>query len=179
VKTIREIGFKKSFNFLLFSFLQGIYFLLFLPQLRKIFLIIEGAKVGKDTTILGVKFFNYQHKGFGGLKIGDECFLGDETLIDLYDKVVLEDQVTLAQRVTVLTHLNVGFRNHPLQKFFPKMSKQTTFKKGCCVSAGSTVLPGVTVGECSMVAAGSVVIKDVEPFTLVAGVPARKIRDLR
>ena len=47
-----------------------------------------------------------------------------------------------------------------------------TIGKGCSVSTAAKVLPGVTVGEMSIVAAGAVVTKDVEPYTMVAGVPA-------
>ena len=125
---------------------------------------------------MNVKFFNWYHTGPKGLKIGEDCFIGDETLIDLYDSVVLEDKTTLAQRITVLTHLNVGYLDHPLQKHFPKTSKPVVFKTGSVVGASATILPGVTVGEKSFVAAGSLVSKDVTDHTLVAGVPVKIIR---
>jgi chloramphenicol O-acetyltransferase type B len=50
-------------------------------------------------------------------------------------------------------------------------------KKGAFIGMNSTIMPGITIGEGSVVAAGSVVTKDVEPFTVVGGVPAKKIRD--
>ena len=105
--------------------------------------------------------------------------MGDETLIDLYNNVILEDSVSIAQRVTVLTHMNVGYKNHPLQKYFPSSSSSVILRQGCMVGACSTILPGVTIGEKSMVAAGSVVTKDVPHNTLVAGVPARIIRNIK
>ena len=46
------------------------------------------------------------------------------------------------------------------------------------IGAGVIILSGVTVGECSVIGAGAVVTKDVEPYTVVAGVPAKKIRNL-
>jgi acetyltransferase-like isoleucine patch superfamily enzyme len=46
------------------------------------------------------------------------------------------------------------------------------------LGANVTILPNITIGKCSVVAAGSVVTKDVLPYTVVAGVPAVKIRDL-
>ncbi len=49
-------------------------------------------------------------------------------------------------------------------------------KRNCWIGAGATILPGVTVGENAMVAAGAVVSKDVEPNTVVGGVPARLIK---
>src|SRR3989344_3296095 len=184
MKALREIGFKKTVRFIIFSFLQVFYHcvvnhFLFFPPFRKLFLQVVGAKVGKDSILTDVKFFNWHYRGPGGLKIGDKCFIGDDTLIDLYDDVILKDQVTLAQRVTVLTHLNVGYKDHPLQKYFPKMSKPVIFKKGSVVAAQATILPGVTVGGQSFVAAGSVVTKNVPQNTLVAGIPAKPIRKIK
>ena len=97
----------------------------------------------------------------------------------MYDSVTLEDQVTIAQNVAILTHMNVGYINHPLQKYFPKFSKGVIFKKSCVIGASSTILPGVIIGEKSFVAAGSVVTKDIPQNTLVAGVPAKKVRKIR
>lgn len=178
MKALKEVGFITAFKFVFFSFFQLFYRLLPLPPLKKLFLLIGGAKIGQDSIIMDVRFFNWHRKGLKGLKIGQQCFIGDETLIDLYNKVTMEDSVTLAQRVTIITHINVGYKNHPLQKHFPPKSLPVLFKTGCVVAACATILPGVTIGERSMVAAGAVVTKDVPPQTLVAGVPAKVIRRL-
>lgn len=178
MRVIEEIGVIKSMRFVVYSGVYLVYKLLGFPLLRQITLSLFGAKVGSKSVVMDVSFFNWHHKGFSGLVLGKECFIGDQTLIDLYDKVVLEDQVTIAQRVTVLTHLNVGFSNHPLQKFFPKTSAEVIFKSGSVICASSTILPGVIIGKNSLVAAGSVVTKDVPENSLVAGVPAKVIRKL-
>ncbi len=179
MKAIEEIGIKKTFSFAVFSVIEIIYFLMLFPPLRKILLQVFGTEIGKNSVIMNVKFFNWHHLGLKGLKVGKECFIGDDVLIDLYNQVILEDQVTIAQRVNILTHLNVGYRNHPLQKFFPKFSKPVVFKRGSVVGAASTILPGVVVGEESFIAAGSVVTKDVPKRTLVAGVPAKIVRKIK
>lgn len=179
MKAIEEIGFKILIKFCLFSLVQVLYGLLIIPPLRKFFLIFYGSKIGNDSILMSVKFFNWHYGGPGVLKIGSECFIGDETLIDLYDRVVLEDKVTIAQRVTILTHQNVGYKDHPLQKYFPKFSKPVTFKKGSVVGAGSIILSGVEIGKESFVAAGSVVTKSVQARTLVGGVPAKFIREIK
>src|SRR3989344_7576684 len=138
MKAIEEIGSKQTLIFILYSFAQIFYHrivnhLLFFPPVRKLFLQIIGAKIGNDSIIMDVKFFNWHHNGPKGLKIDNKCFIGDETLIDLYDEVSLEDHVTIAQRVLVLTHTNVGYSDHPLQKHFPKSSKPIIFKRGCVI----------------------------------------------
>lgn len=178
MKAVEEIGINKSIKFLIYSFVDLILPLFFIPQARQILLSILGSEIGNNSILMKVSFFNWHHKGPKGLTIGKECFIGDETLIDLYNTVTLEDQVTIAQRVTILTHLNVGYSNHPLQQYFPKTSKPVTLKRGSVIGATSTILPGVTIGPGSFVAAGSVVTKDVPNKTLVAGVPAKIIRRL-
>lgn len=184
MKAARQIGAKKTLKFILFALAEVLYHriilhLLFFPPFRKLFLQVLGAKIGSGTILMEVKFFNWHHTGPSGLKIGKDCFLGDEILIDLYDGVILEDQVTIAQRVTILTHANVGYADHPLQKAFPKISKPVIFKSGCVIGATTTILPGVTIGEKSFVAAGSVVTKDIPANSLVAGVPAKVIRKIQ
>jgi maltose O-acetyltransferase len=148
------------------------------PPLRVFWLRLLGAKIGARTVLHDVRFFNLYRRGVPGLQIGDECFIGDECLIDLAEVVVLETQVTLAERVVVLTHMNVGYRNHPLQSRFPPMAAGVRFERGCFVGAGVTILAGVTVGAESFVAAGSVVTRSIPPRTLAGGVPARPIRSL-
>ncbi len=184
MKAIKETGAKKTIRFVLYAIYEVlihriIIHLLYFPQFRQFFLQIVGAKIGKDSIIMDVRFFNWQHKGPGGLNIGNRCFLGDETLMDLYDKITLEDDVTLAQRVLILTHMNVGYKDHPLQKYFPKSSKPVVFKKGCFVGAASTILPGVTIGESAFIAAGSVVTSDVPGESVFGGVPAKLIRKIK
>ena len=84
--------------------------------------------------------------------------------------------MTLAERVTILTHTNVGYKDHPLQKYFPSIAKPVFLDYGSFVGANVTILPGVTIGKCAFVATGSVVTEDVSEYSLVAGVPARVIR---
>jgi acetyltransferase-like isoleucine patch superfamily enzyme len=148
------------------------------PPLRAVWLRLLGARIGRRTILHDVRFFNLYRRGLPGLEIGDECFLGDECLLDLADGIRLERQVTLAERVLVLTHMNVGYRDHPLQQRFPPMAASVVIEQGAFIGANVTVLAGVRVGSRSFVAAGSVVTADVPPGTLVAGVPARAVRPI-
>jgi acetyltransferase-like isoleucine patch superfamily enzyme len=95
------------------------------------------------------------------------------------DKIELGKHVTLAEHTTVLTHLNVGYRDHPLQQYFPSFTKPTVFGDGVFVGVNTTVLPGVKIGEGAFIGAASLVHSDVEPWTLVAGVPVKTIRKIR
>jgi len=178
LKAFGEIGIRKAIRFCAGTLVLAVFRLMIFPPLRTLFLRMVGVKIGKNVTIHSVKFFNVYRGGFAGLKIGANCFIGDEVLIDLADDTTLEDDVTLAERVTILTHVNVGFRDHPLQRYFPSYSQGVVLKRGCFVGTNATILPGVTVGECSFVGAGAVVREDVSPYHVVGGVPARTIRVL-
>ena len=61
---------------------------------------------------------------------------------------------------------------------YDEWSVSDKIKDDVWIGAGVIILSGVTIGECSVIGAGAVVTKDVEPYTVVAGVPARKIRDI-
>lgn len=181
MKALDEVGLKKATRFFFYSLVLVFYHLLidhlfYIPPARNIFLKVLGAKVGEESVIMNISFFNWHNTGPKGLQIGKKCFLGDQVLIDLYDEVALQDEVTLGQRVMILTHTNVGYQDHPLQKKFPKTSAKVVIRSGSFIGAGSIILPGVTIGNNSFIAAGSVVNKDVPPNSLYAGVPAKLIK---
>ncbi len=178
MKALGEIGWTRAARFGLFTLAMVPYRLALFPQLRVPWLRLLGARIGRRTTLHDVRFFNLYRRGLAGLEIGDECFVGDECLLDLAEGVRLETRVTLAERVLVLTHTNVGYRDHPLQAYFPAMAAPVVVEAGSFLGASVTVLPGVRVGAQSFVAAGSVVTRDVPPRTLVAGVPARPVRTI-
>jgi len=176
VKALSEIGWRRAARYGFFTLAMIPYRLALVPQLRVPWLRLLGARIGRRTVVHDVRFFNLYRRGLAGLEVGDECFLGDECLLDLAEGIRLERQVTLAERVLVLTHLNVGYRDHPLQERFPAMAAPVVIEQGAFLGANVTVLAGVRIGSRSFVAAGSVVTADVPPGTLVAGVPARTIR---
>ncbi len=179
MKALREIGLRKAVRFAAGAVLLVLFRLMIVPPLRTVFLRLVGAQIGRNVTVHAVRFFNVYRKGFAALQVGDNCFFGDEALLDLADEIVMEENVTLAERVTILTHVNLGFEDHPLQRHFPAYSKRVVLKRGCLVGANVTILPGVTVAECAFVAAGAVVREDVPAYHVVGGVPAQTIRVLQ
>jgi acetyltransferase-like isoleucine patch superfamily enzyme len=178
LKALAEIGWARALRFGFFTAAMIPYRLLLVPQLRAPWLRLLGARVGRGSIVHDVRFFNLYRRGFSGLAIADECFLGDECLLDLAEGITLERQVTLAERVLVLTHMNVGYHDHPLQAHFPAQAAPVVIEQGSFIGANATLLPGTRIGARSFVAAGSVVTAEVPPATLVAGVPARAVRQL-
>ncbi|HEY7510512.1 MAG TPA: acyltransferase [Vicinamibacteria bacterium] len=178
MKALGEIGLARAARFGLFTLAMVPYRLALVPQLRAPWLRLLGARIGPRAVLHDVRFFNLYRRGLGGFEVGADCFLGDECLLDLAEGIRLEAQVTLAERVLILTHMNVGYRDHPLQAHFPALAAPVVLERGCFVGAAVTILPGLTIGRESFVAAGSVVTESVPPRTLVAGVPARRVREL-
>ena len=179
MKALAEIGWSKALRFGWFTAAMVPYRLLLVPQLRAPWLRLLGAHIGRGTILHDVRFFNLYRRGLAGLELGDECFVGDECLLDLAEGIRLERQVTFAERVLVLTHTNVGYADHPLQAHFPAVAAPVVVEQGSFVGAAATLLPGIRIGARSFVAAGSVVTEDVPAGALVAGVPARVVRTLR
>jgi acetyltransferase-like isoleucine patch superfamily enzyme len=178
VKAVDEVGWGRAARFGAMTLAMLPYRCALFPPLRTAWLRLLGARIGARVVLHDVRFFNLYRRGLSGLVVGDESFLGDECLLDLAEAVVLGSQVTLAERVLILTHTNVGYKDHPLQKHFPASASPVRIENGAFLGANVTVLPGITIGAGSFVAAGAVVTGDVPPKTLVAGVPARPVRAL-
>ncbi len=176
MKALGEIGLGRALRFGFYTLALLPYRVALVPQLRAPWLRLLGARLGRRVILHDLRFFNLYRRGLPGLSIGDEGFIGDECLFDLAEEIRLGRQVTLAERVLILTHTNVGYADHPLQAHFPAMWAPVTIGDGAFLGANVTVLPGVTIGPRAFVAAGSVVTRDVEAETVVAGVPARFVR---
>lgn len=107
-------------------------------------------------------------------KIGRKVFINhDCSFLDM-GGITLEDNVQIGPKVSLITE------NHPLDPAKRKDLdlKSILIKNNAWLGAGVTILPGITVGENAVVAAGSVVTKDVAANTLVAGIPARFIKNI-
>ncbi len=115
-----------------------------------------------------------------GVKIGKHVYLGpDVNIDDLYPRLVtIEDYVSIGMRTMIFAHSNPTCSLEIKTKFYPRTVRPTTIRRGAWVAPGCIILAGVTIGENSIVGAGSVVLKDVEPYTVVGGSPAKVIKKL-
>jgi len=150
-----------------------------LPPMRVWILRMLGATIGKDVVILHALFVNAYHYGYKTLHVGNRCFIGDDVLLDLRGGITLEDDVTVSARTCVLTHMNVGYKTHPLQYLYPTKEAQVVCERGSYIGANVTILSGVVIGKKSVVGAGAVITKYVKEKTVVAGVPGRVIKNLK
>ena len=175
MKVLREVGLRRVGRFIWSSFQLGILRMLPFPPLRSAFLRLCGATIGANTILNRFTLINVDRGGFKSLRIGANCFIGHEALIDLAGPVVLEDHVTLAARTMLVTHLNVGYKDHPLLARFPSDTASVTVLRGSFIGIAAVVLPGCRIGPEAFVGACALVNRDVAPGELVAGVPIRQV----
>jgi UDP-2-acetamido-3-amino-2,3-dideoxy-glucuronate N-acetyltransferase len=142
----------------------------------------EGAKVGR-----GTKVWHFSHV-MPKAEVGEGCSIGQNVLISnnarvgnhvkiqnnvaVYEGVILEDYVFCGPSM-VFTNVKTP------RSAYPRNTSDdyalTRVKHGASIGANATIVCGVTLGEWAFVAAGAVVTKDVPPYGLAAGVPARII----
>ena len=139
-----------------------------------------GAVIGE-----GSKVWHWVHIS-AGAKIGSGCSFGQNVFVannvivgnnckvqnnvSIYDNVFLEDDVFCGPSMVFTNVINP--RSGVVRK---NEYKSTLVKRGATIGANATIVCGVTLGQYSFIAAGAVVIKDVKPFALMAGVPSQQI----
>jgi acetyltransferase-like isoleucine patch superfamily enzyme len=143
-------------------------------RLRSMLLRSIGFKIGKGSLLIGFPIFSSDPRQL--LSIGDECVFNVQILFDLNEHVTIGSGVLIGSRVTFITSSHeISIPERRCGRMEPK---PIIVNNGVWIGASATILPGVTIGAGAIVAAGSLVTKDVAPNTIVAGVPAKIIREL-
>jgi UDP-2-acetamido-3-amino-2,3-dideoxy-glucuronate N-acetyltransferase len=134
------------------------------------FVNLYGCQIG-DETRLGT-FVEIQK----GARIGARCKISSHTFV--CEGVTIEDEVFVGHGVTFVNDRfpRATAASGALQTEADWACQQTLIKRGASVGSGATILGGITIGEKSIIGAGSVVTKDVPPGVIVAGNPARVLR---
>ncbi|MCL4377292.1 MAG: N-acetyltransferase [Actinobacteria bacterium] len=154
-------------------------------------MISPNAKIGKNTKIYDQNLSYIEECEIGenckihpfvtiqdNVKVGNFCKI--EHYVFIPSSVEIEDEVFVGQ--------GVKFTNdkYPRATIDGRLKKNgdykelsTIVKKGVSIGSNSTILCGITIGEGSLIGAGSVVTKDVPPHTLVIGNPARVVKNLK
>jgi len=139
-------------------------------EIRTILSDIIGTTIDTSTTIFAPFYINFgKHTSIGkNVFINHAC-----SFLDL-GGITIEDDVLIGPKVNLITE------NHPIDASKRKslLCKPIVIKRNAWIGAAATILPGVTIGENAVVAAGSVVTKDVPNNTIVAGVPAKHVKSI-
>jgi len=113
-----------------------------------------------------------------GVHIGKNVYLGMFCFLDNLhpEYIYIEDNASINAGTMILTHFN------PMKRYaavFQAQMAPVLIKEGAIVAVRSTIMPGVSIGKNSVVSAGSVVEKDVPDYTMVKGVPAKKVLEYK
>jgi acetyltransferase-like isoleucine patch superfamily enzyme len=121
--------------------------------------VLPGARIGSDVNLCDHVFIE------NDVVVGDRVTV--KSGVQLWDGIHLEDDVFVGP--------NVSFTNDafPRSRQVPAAFRRTTVRAGASIGAGAVILPGLTIGRGAMVGAGAVVTRDVPPFAVVTGNPAR------
>lgn len=138
----------------------------------------EGAIVGAGTSV-----WHFAHVR-NGSQVGDNCIIGKDVYIDtgvvmgdgckvqngvsIYNGVVIKDEVFIGPHAVFTNDLRPRANIWNDERLV-----ETVVEKGASIGANATIVCGIVLGEWCMIAAGSVVTKDVPPHALVVGVPGR------
>jgi len=140
-------------------------------QIRALFSQLIGQKVD-ESFLLIPPFYT---AGGDEIRVGRNVFVNQNcTFYDL-GGLDIADDVMIGPNVSIIT---AGHPLEPSQRRAATIGKPTIIERNVWIAAGATIIGGLTVGENSVVAAGSVVTRDVPPNTLVGGNPARVIRSI-
>lgn len=141
-----------------------------IAEAREILSQIFGQEIDENTVVFPPFTTN-----FGRFtKVGKNVFINHGcSFLDL-GGITIEDQVLIGPQVKLVTE------NHPLDPATRKglITKPILIRRNAWIGAGATILPGVTIGENAIVAAGTVVSKDVADNTVVGGLPAKLIKSI-
>jgi acetyltransferase-like isoleucine patch superfamily enzyme len=139
-------------------------------NIRKYLSEIINQEIDPSTIIFSPFYTNFGKF----IKIGKNVFINHAcTFLDM-GGITIEDGALIGPKVNIITE------NHPLgpNDRSALLVKPVIIKRKAWIGAGATILPGVTIGENSVVAAGAVVSKDVPDNTVVAGIPAKVIKEI-
>ncbi|HKT28609.1 sugar O-acetyltransferase [Dyella sp.] len=140
-------------------------------EVRTLFSELIGKKVDESFSLIPP----FYATGGGETRVGRNVFINQNcTFYDL-GGLDIGDDVMIGPNVSLIT---TGHPLEPSQRRAVTIGKPIVIERNVWIAAGATIIGGVTVGENSVVAAGSVVTKDVPPNTLVGGNPARVIRSI-
>lgn len=140
----------------------------FIPShhIRRLFYRLGGISIGWGSAIhTGARFYNPWN-----IKIGKDSILGEGIVLDGRDKLTIGDHVDIASEVMIYNG------EHDINSpSFSAVFSPVVIEDYVFIGPRAIILPGVTIKKGAVVGAGAVVTKDVEPFSIVGGVPAKQI----
>ena len=133
---------------------------------RRFFYRLAGIRIGKGSAIhMGCRFYNPKN-----IQIGEDSIIGESAILDGRDKLIIGNHVAIATNVMIFNSQHEINDEYFSPSIAPVLIEDYVF-----IGPGVIIQPGVKIGKGAIVAAGAVVTKDVPPYALVGGVPAKII----
>lgn len=171
-KIINRIG-----NILLEFWLMNLHYVVgYTPShyLRRFFYRLSGIKIGQGSTIhMEARFYDPRN-----IEIGEDSIIGEKAVLDGREKLLIGNHVDIASEVIIYNS------KHDINsRDFRPVSEPVVISDYVFIGPRAIIQPGVKIGRGAVVAAGAVVTKDVEPLTIVGGIPAvpigkRQVKEL-
>jgi len=130
-----------------------------------------GAEIGKNV----VFHFRTEIRGIHRLRIGAGTIIGDNALLAAQRGLTIGKNVNISSNVSI--HSGAHDHRDPYFRSTPATTRPITIGDRVWIGSNAIILTGVNIGEGAVVCAGCVVTKDVEPYTVVAGIPAKKVNE--
>ncbi len=150
------------------------------PYIHSSAYVDEGANIGTNSKIWHFCHILNDTTIGNNCSFGQNCVVGPRVIvgdgvkvqnnISIYEGVEIEDDVFLGPSMVFTNVINPRAFIVRRDEF-----KKTLLKKGCTVGANATIVCGVTIGEYALIGSGAVINKDVKPYALMVGVPAKRI----
>ena len=142
----------------------------------------ECVEIGNDTNImLNARLDCWP--SYAGVKLSPRLVIGNRALIGLNFTAVCSDTLQIGDDVMIAAGVSIVTENHGMDPELPQgyrdqplISAPVCIENGCWIGTNVVILPGVTVGEKSIIGANSVVTKDIPPHSIAAGIPAKVIK---
>jgi acetyltransferase-like isoleucine patch superfamily enzyme len=115
-----------------------------------------------------------------GVNIGKHVFIGPQVMLDLlYPQLItFEDYVSVGMNCSFFVHGNPTNCVWIKEKVYPRYVKPIKIERGTWIAPNCIFLPGITIGHHCVIGAGSVVTKSFEPYSIIAGNPAKLIKKI-
>lgn len=109
------------------------------------------------------------------INIGNNVFFNHNCQITASNKITIGDNCKFGNNITIIDHDHVITKDGPQSEI---IGKEIIIEENVWVGANCVILKGVKIGKCSVIAAGAVVTKDVPPYTIYGGIPAKLIKKI-
>jgi len=128
---------------------------------------------GNKTRVRGLKLCEFS--------VGKKVYIGQDLIVaspvsEKSCNLIIGDRVAIGPRVTIVLSSDANWSK--LMESLDFIKSTVTLEDDCWIGAGAIILPGVKIGKMAIVGAGAVVTKNVDPFTVVAGIPAKLVKKI-